>query len=194
MKRISFLVTMLIASICLQAQPLRFPLQATWQFTAADTVNWMPATVPGTVHTDLLANKQIPDPFFSDQEKAVQWVEHKDWIYQAFVEVPAAVLLQQDARLVFEGLDTHVAVYLNGQFLFRANNMFRTWRIPVHHLLRQGRNQLRLEFQASVRHDDSLAVLSPLRLAGENNRMYSRKAQYQYGWDWGPRLVTCGIW
>lgn len=177
-----------------QTQPGKIPLQANWQFTPADTTDWMPATVPGTVHTDLLANKRIADPFFSDQEKTVQWVEQKDWIYQASFDVPAAVFRQPDARLVFEGLDTHVSVFLNGQLLFRANNMFRTWRIPVRHLLRKGRNHLRLEFQSSVRHDDSLAAMSPLRLAGENSRMYSRKAQYQYGWDWGPRLVTCGIW
>jgi beta-mannosidase len=171
-----------------------FPFISKWQFSKLNTGSWYEAEVPGTVHTDLLNNKLIPDPFIGDNEKKVQWVENEDWVYTTTFTPAPQILLKQHVELVFDGLDTYAKVYLNNQLIIEADNMFRQWRANVKSLLKAQSNELKIVFASAVKHDDSLAKLNPIKLAGENNRMYSRKAQYQYGWDWGPRLVTCGIW
>lgn len=168
--------------------------QSAWQFRKTGDAKWYPAKVPGTIHTDLLAHKLIPDPFYGDNEKKLQWIENENWEYKTVFIPPAALFTKKNIELVFDGLDTYASVYLNGKLLLTADNMFRPWRVNVKSVLRKQTNELKIVFSSAVRHDDSLASLSAIRLAGENNRMYSRKAQYQYGWDWGPRLLTCGIW
>ncbi len=194
MKVFLFLVPLIFTWLKPEAQAFRQEFRAAWQFRKAGGGPWHRAEVPGTVHTDLLANGLIPDPFYGDNETKVQWVEKEDWEYRAVFTPPASVWATKKTELVFDGLDTYADVYLNGKLLLRADNMFRQWRAEAGALLHKSTNELRIIFHSAARHDDSLSSLSAVKLAGENNRMYSRKAQYQYGWDWGPRLVTCGIW
>ncbi len=170
------------------------PFKASWQFHKPGETKWYKAEVPGTIHTDLLANKLIPDPFYRDNEKKVQWVEKADWEYKTSFAPDPQLLSKKNITLVFDGLDTYAKVYLNDQLILQADNMFRQWKADVKNLLKKQGNELRILFSSAARHDDSLAAISAIPLSGENNRMYSRKAQYQYGWEWGPRLVTCGIW
>jgi len=106
-----------------------------WQFREVGKTDWHSATVPGCVHTDLLHNKLIDDPFYRDNEKKQQWIEKKDWEYTATFEVPAKILERERVELVFEGLDTYAKVYLNEQLLLNADNMFRTWRVDSKQLL-----------------------------------------------------------
>ncbi len=176
------------------SQLVSIPFQSSWQFRKAGDTKWYTAEVPGTVHTDLLLNKLIPDPFYRDNEKKIQWIEKEDWEYKTVFIPPAAVFSKKNIELYFDGLDTYADVYINDQLVLEADNMFRQWKIDIKKILRPGKNEMRIIFLSAVKHDDSLARISAIKLAGENNRMYSRKAQYQYGWDWGPRLVTCGIW
>ncbi|MFZ9386689.1 MAG: beta-mannosidase [Chitinophagaceae bacterium] len=177
----------------LEAQVVTQPLDAGWIFRNTRENTWYGAEVPGTVHTDLLRADKIPDPFIGDNEKKVQWVEHENWEYKAHFVTPVEIRNRNHIELVFEGLDTYAKIFFNNKLLLETDNMFRAWRINVKALLKDS-NELRIVFRSAGKHDDSLATHSRIRLAGENNRMYSRKAQYQYGWDWGPRLVTCGIW
>ncbi len=107
-----------------------------WQFAEQGRNNWRPASVPGTVHTDLMKQQVIPDPYYRSNEKAVQWVDDKNWVYKTQFTSSVAQRNQQHTDLVFDGLDTYADVYLNGQLLLQANNMFRQWRIPVKHLLK----------------------------------------------------------
>ncbi|HUR66715.1 MAG TPA: glycoside hydrolase family 2 protein [Chitinophagaceae bacterium] len=178
----------------LSAQSISIPFNSSWEFRKTTDPKWYNAEVPGTVHTDLLTNKLIPDPFYRDNEKLVQWVEKEDWEYKTRFTPPPTIFSKKNIELVFDGLDTYAKIYLNGLQILEADNMFRQWRVDVRSLLKKDQNELRIVFSSAVKHDDSLGALNPLKLAGENNRMYSRKAQYQYGWDWGPRLVTCGIY
>jgi beta-mannosidase len=191
MKSVLFLFLLFLNQ--LSAQQISLTFNSSWQFRKTTDTKWYRAEVPGTVHTDLLANKLIPDPFYRDNEKQVQWVEKEDWEYKTAFNSPG-FLGKKNIELVFDGLDTYAAVYLNGVLILTADNMFRQWKVNVRHLLSKGSNELKIIFTSAVRHDNALAALDSIKLAGENNRMYSRKAQYQYGWDWGPRLVTCGIW
>ena len=154
---------------------------------------WSKAHVPGTIHTDLFLNKQIQDPFDGNNEKQLQWIEEQYWVYQIKFSVSKKELTAQNKELVFYGLDTDASVYLNDSLVLEANNMFRTWRIPIQKLLREGSNTLRVEFESTVQKAKKSAALSPFVLPGEE-KVYVRKAPYQFGWDWGPRFVTAGIW
>ncbi|HEX6730542.1 MAG TPA: glycoside hydrolase family 2 TIM barrel-domain containing protein, partial [Pyrinomonadaceae bacterium] len=170
-----------------------------WQFREVGKTDWYPATVPGCVHTDLLHNKLIDDPFYRDNEKKQQWIEKKDWEYTTKFEVPAKILERERVELVFEGLDTYAKVYLNEQLLLNADNMFRTWRVDSKQLLKAGANTLRIVFRSPV--NEILPLMAKLNYQlpapndqGEKTSPFTRKAPYHYGWDWGPRFVTSGIW
>ncbi|HEY2964216.1 MAG TPA: glycoside hydrolase family 2 protein [Pyrinomonadaceae bacterium] len=174
-------------------------IKAGWQFHEAGKTDWYNATVPGCVHTDLLANKLIEDPFYRDNEKKQQWIDKKDWEYRTSFQVAAQTLERENVELVFEGLDTYAEVYLNEQLVLKADNMFRTWRVDAKSALKAGDNTLRILFRSPVNEILPLMAKLDYKLPapndqGEKTSPFTRKAPYQYGWDWGPRFVTSGIW
>ncbi|MFC7348194.1 glycoside hydrolase family 2 protein [Chryseobacterium zhengzhouense] len=164
-----------------------------WQFKNSKENKWLMASVPGTVHLDLMNNKIIPDPYQDKNEKKVQWVENEDWDYQTSFNISSKELANQNIDLVFNGLDTFSEIYLNGKLLQSTDNMFRKWTIPVKQNLKTGENTLQVKFKSAVNVGKELAKKVPFTTP-ESPRSYVRKAQYQFGWDWGPRLVTAGIW
>ena len=172
-----------------------------WQFrqvTAGaeqDEKGWLPATVPGDVHLDLLANKKIPDPFFRDNEAKLQWIENESWEYSLSFDVTLALLSRSNVDLVFDGLDATAQVYLNGTQVLAADNMFRIWRVPVKGNLHVGKNLLRVVFPSPIKAAAAVAALDPWQPRTKTEpKTYVRKAAYEYGWDWGPKFVTSGIW
>jgi beta-mannosidase len=172
-----------------------------WQFrqitpAAQDAENgWLPATVPGDVHLDLLVNKKIPDPFFRDNEAKLQWIENESWEYRLKFEVTPALLARTNVDLAFDGLDAASTVYVNGVQVLAADNMFRIWRVPVKGRLHAGSNLLRVVFPSPVKAAAEIAARDPWQpKTGTAPKTYIRKAAYEYGWDWGPRFVTSGIW
>src|SRR5579863_8247087 len=131
-----------------------FPLDSGWEFRQktdgppGDTTKWLPAEVPGVVHTDLLRNKLIPDPFYRDNEAKLQWIENADWEYRKTFTVTPQMLAHQHIDLVFEGLDTIADVYLNDRPVISADNMFREWRADVKMVLKPGDNVLHIIFRS----------------------------------------------
>jgi beta-mannosidase len=200
------LALMALAASVSQAQITRgsllktkIPLQTGWQFRELGKDAWHSATVPGCVHTDLLNNKLIDDPFYRDNEQKLQWIGKADWEYQTTFNVAPETLARDNLELVFEGLDTYANVFLNDQSLLDADNMFRTWRADCKRLLRSGANTLRIRFRSPI--NEILPLMAKLNYQlpagndqGEKTSPHTRKAPYQFGWDWGPRLVTSGIW
>lgn len=173
--------------------------------TLQRVANWSAAEVPGCVQTDLLQNKIIPEPFYRENEKSLQWIGLEDWQYQTTFEVPAGALARKHVELVFQGLDTYATVYLNGQGILRADNMFRTWRLDAKPQLKAGTNTLLVTFRSPINEVLKQIQLLPYHLPsisvhdadvekGIGTDPYTRKAPYQYGWDWGPRFVTMGVW
>lgn len=174
-------------------------LNSGWTFRQVGKDAWHKATVPGSVHTDLLANKLIEDPFYRDNEPKLQWVGKTDWEYRTTFDAPAALLRRRNVELVFEGLDTYATVFLNERRVLDADNMFRTWRVDAKGALQAGSNTLRVVFRSPV--NEILPRMKALGYElpasndqGEKTSPHTRKAPYQYGWDWGPRFVTCGLW
>ena len=170
---------------------------AQWTFRKADGAEWLPAEVPGGVHTDLLAAGRIPDPFFGDNELKVMWVAESDWEYKGILDVPAAAVNAPHLFLVADGIDTLAEVTLNGHKLGKTNNMFIQYRWDVKKLIKAGRNEIVVSFQSAVNFGLARNKEKPLNL---NNPMsidggvFVRKAPCHYGWDWGPKLPPTGIW
>ncbi|ESU21611.1 beta-mannosidase [Flavobacterium cauense R2A-7] len=164
-----------------------------WIFRKKGDVQWLPASVPGTVHTDLFNNNVIPNPFFGANEKQLQWIENEAWEYETTFTVSAKELKSDTVELQFDGLDTYAEVFLNGKSVLKADNMFRIWKIDVKNQLKVGQNKLTVVFQSAVKKGKEAAKKLNYTLPGDE-KIFTRKAQYHYGWDWGPRFVTAGIW
>ena len=191
-------------------------LDSGWQFRLApgdshaaahpQAIGWHAGTVPGTVQTDLMAAKLVADPYFRDNEAKIQWVGLSDWQYRTRFTVDRATLARRHIELVLDGLDTFADVYLNGHKILGADNMFRRWRVPVKPLLHSGVNSLEVRLSSPIAHLLPWIAKQPYQLPGEFTSefgelppgefplAYTRKAAYQYGWDWGPRILTEGIW
>lgn len=181
-------------------------LHGGWKFRQARLTNWYPATVPGVVHTDLLQNKIIEDPFFRLNERGLQWIDKEDWVYETCFTLAADMMRKENMELVFEGLDTYADVYLNDECILKADNMFRRWSIPVRQYIREENNILKVYFHSPVKIDVPKWDALPYQYPASNDQsengglfnkkisIFARKAGYHYGWDWGPRLVTSGIW
>jgi beta-mannosidase len=172
-------------------------LAGDWKFRQAGTEEWLPAVVPGGVHTDLLAVGRIPDPFVGDNEKHVQWVAESDWVYQHRFTCSPELLTQEKILLVCDGLDTLARVVLNGHELGRTENMFRKYEWDVKSLLNaQGDNTLTIAFSSPVQYATEQQAIRPM--AGVSQAIpggpHLRKAPCQFGWDWGPQLPPIGIW
>ena len=169
----------------------RLDLGGAWQVTPADKNDWIAATVPGCVHTDLLKAGKIPDPFYRDNEKAVQWVGETDWKYKRTFLVSGELLQRDRVLLRCEGLDTLATVKINGKEVGRADNMFRTWEYDVKSALHSGDNQIEITFASPFLYMKSRKAELPAKM---RDRSWVRKEPCQFGWDWGPTLVTCGIY
>ncbi|NUQ16379.1 MAG: hypothetical protein HUU33_13780 [Flavobacteriales bacterium] len=180
------------------AQPVRQVLGPGWRFRELGSGPWWPAQVPGTVQQDLLRHGRIPDPLRNACSDSVQWVELRDWEYVLRFDADTVWTTHPDALLVFKGIDTFADVRLNGVRIGGSDNMFRTWRWPVHGLLREHGNELQVVLRSPVREGAHERAEHGVQLPHDSDPTgvapYVRKAAYQFGWDFAPRLVTLGIW
>ena len=206
-------IGLLIATACTQSPKdpnlmVEKELNQNWSFNQVGENEWLPATVPGTVHTDLLANHKIEDPFYRLNEHDVQWIDKKDWEYKTTFVVDKSFLKRDRIVLDFKGLDTYADVFVNDEKVLSADNMFREWQADVKEQLKEGNNELHIVFRSPITEglkkydaqgyvipvsDNDLAEIGQVE-GGKKVSIYTRKAGYHFGWDWGPRLVTSGIW
>ncbi len=192
--RFSFLFLILCIFSCQPKHdvPVTIELHNNWQFKKATDSFWKSATVPGNVFSDLLENELIEDPFIGDNEKEVQWVSQADWEYKTTFSVEEEILKKKNLELSFEGLDTYTSVYLNDSLILKTNNAFRAFEADVKPLLKL-KNELRILFESTSKQEEIEKLKLNYELP-EGERIFTRKAQFQYGWDWGPKLNTSGIW
>jgi beta-mannosidase len=185
----------------------------TWTLQQVGQSEKLPAQVPGDHYSDLLRAGKIPDPYYRDNNQAVQWAAKTGWVYQRTFEVTPQQLALGTVELVCHGLDTFATVTLNGTVLGSTDNMFRTWVYDVKHALKPGTNDLEIQFQpvpdqaetnalseAYIKEHpnvlpDDVKQQSSVR-ASMHNRSWCwiRKAPYQWGWDWCRPILTMGIW
>lgn len=173
-------------------------LNGSWQLSGERLPQPIDAVVPGGVHVDLMAAGVIPDTFVADNEYRVAWVHETDWQYSREFDLPAGTDLSDPAWLVFDGLDTFASVTLNGILIGETNNMHVQYRMAVSGMIKPTRNLLVVNFMSPVKavaedmERDPLASVGPeMTIPG---MVYARKAMCHWGWDWGPKNPTSGIW
>ncbi|MHB8581513.1 MAG: beta-mannosidase [Ignavibacteriaceae bacterium] len=179
----------------------KFSLKKTHEIIPVELKNkikegkWLKATVPGTVQTDLLSHKLIPEPFYSDNETKLQWIGKQNWTYKTSFDLPEDYDLAKKIFLVMEGIDTSAVVILNGIMLGPVENMFRLYKFEItKHILKKN-NDLEILFISPEMYAKQIeSKYGKLQVALRSERVYIRKAQYSFGWDWGPAFVTQGIW
>jgi beta-mannosidase len=173
-------------------------LNGAWTLRQSGKNKKIRATVPGCVHTDLLSAGVIPDPYYRDNESRLQWIGEVDWVYFRTFIVPAAFLDYDRILLRCEGLDTLATISINSKKVARTDNMFRTYEFDIKSMLKPGKNTIQVRFDSTIPYIKNRekerhlpAWKGPHDVQGGS---WVRKEPCNYGWDWGPVLVTCGIW
>jgi beta-mannosidase len=167
--------------------------------TSCPMEGWLLAEAPLTAHTNLMDNKLIPDPFKGCNEREVQWVNENEWWYRKEIELTQELIEKDVIELYFGGLDTFATIWMNDIKVGEANNMFTPWRFNIKNAAKAGNNVIAIRFkpvykvasELEAQHKHKYACLSSENFSA---RPYVRKAQYSFGWDWGPTLPTAGIW
>lgn len=173
-------------------------LSGNWRLAEEGASSSIQATVPGCVHTDLLRAGEIPDPYDRDNEKEVQWVSARGWEYSREFEVGDELLAEERVLLLCEGLDTFAEVLVNGQTVGSANNFHRTWEYDVKDVLKKGSNEILVKFKSIIpfitKMDEEERKMPVWKQLGAEHRyQWIRKPATHFGWDWGPCLMTMGI-
>ncbi|MBC7321062.1 hypothetical protein H5T89_10515, partial [bacterium] len=167
-------------------------LNGEWQFRSESDREWLPALVPGDVHLDLLRNGKIEDPLYGTNAEKCRWIEEKTWIYRKIFNV-SKDFIQKKVELLFNGLDLDAEVFFNGVKIGEHHNAFIPYVIDVTSYIREGENELLVYLDVGKKRVKD----KPLEKYGVDEsyyRIWMRKPQFVFGWDWGPYLPTCGIW
>ena len=160
-----------------------------------DAVGPVDAALPGCVHVALINADVIGDPRVATNESAQQWVGETDWVYRTDLDLPEFARGHK-AQLGIEGLDTCAELVINGHGAGRSDSQHVAFRPEVGHLLHPGRNAIELRFAAPlVRIRELERSLGARPVNGDwDPFIFMRKSACNFGWDWGPKVATCGIW
>ena len=193
MRVLSFAILILFTFSVNSQNDTSLVLNKGWTFSLKDKQKFYPARVPGNIYSDLFANELIKDPFIGNNEKELQWVTDSVWCYRNLLFLEDKFLLNKHVDIVFEGLDTYAKVWINDSILFNSDNAFRIWKKDVKKYLKPGKNEIRIEFYPVTyfARQDSAKLSYTLP---EGLRIFVRKPQFQFGWDFAPKFLGCGIW
>lgn len=158
-----------------------------WEFSFQD--QWLKANVPGNIVSDLLSNEIINNPYFGSNEDSIQWIFNRDWAYKTNFRLGK----EANQELVFNGLDTYANIYINDSLYLQTDNMFRSWTIDVSSLKRKKNHRLKIVFKNVFEKERDKIKELGYELPG-GTRVHTRKAGFHYGWDWGAKITTSGIW
>lgn len=169
-------------------------LYGEWKLRKVGDDKWIDSVnFPNSVHKILWDKKIIENPYYGDNEKNLKWIEEADW--EAEVEFDDYHFKSYNSNeMIFESLEPYVRVYLNDHFLFESKNAFVQYKFDVSEFINKdsNKNKLRLEMDSPIRRGKELQKQNKITLPGDE-RVYTRKPQYEYGWDWGPRFVKTGV-
>lgn len=157
--------------------------------------NGYPTYLPNSALNALRENAVIDDPLYGLNETHLQWLEKQNWTFEKRFDIAPDLLKNEKIELVLRGLDTYADVYVNDVLILKADNMFRTWQADIKKALKEKDNLLSIRFTSPISVEKTKVAQSPVDYPDVYNttRVYTRKAQYHYGWDWGPRYVSCGL-
>ncbi len=194
MKRIALFLLILAALASCTNRQYVFEqyLDRGWTLTSDTLAPMRNFAVPSVVQQTLSDAGVIPYPYSGTVENELLWISNHPWTYTTQFNVKGSMLNQEVVELVFEGIDTYASVTLNGEKLFDADNMFRTWKVDVKPLLKEKKNRLVVTFPPY----DSVqqALYDQCRPRFPEKYAVTRKAPYQHGWDWAPKYKNIGLW
>ena len=194
------LLTLMMSQTAALALPSdTLTLSRGWTFSEHGSSEVHPATVPGVVQQDLIRLGKLPDPYYRLAEDSIQWVGERDWDYACTFTLSPEQLQRPSIHLLFEGLDTYASVYLNGQKILEAENMFVAHEVDIRPYVKAS-NRLEVRFRSPLTAALPLYEAAGINYPADNDHaekhlsVFTRKAPYHYGWDWGERMITIGIW
>ncbi len=191
------LILLLLISLCFGCEsryhtPRTTAIDSDWTFKSLADNTWREASVPGNVYSDLLNHELIADPFIAENELKVQWVSENDWEYKTTFKVDDSTFQKKHIELNFDGLDTFASVFLNDSLILQTDNTFRNYKVDVRSFIKK-ENKLHVVFNSTHYFEEEGKNKLNYELP-EGNRIFIRKPQFQFGWDWSPKLKTSGIW
>ncbi|MCH2035151.1 MAG: glycoside hydrolase family 2 protein [Tenacibaculum sp.] len=206
--KIVFIILIFTIIGCKKSIVKELEISENWTFKKSNDTIWRTAEIPGTVHTDLMNHNIIENPFYRLNEHDVQWIDKEDWIYKTTFNITEDTFNKEQLEIEFHGIDTYSKIYINDTQVFTTDNMFRRYQIDIKKHIKIGENELKVILESPIKKgiekfdsidyqievsDNDLAKIGKVK---ENKKVsvFSRKAGYHFGWDWGPRLVTSGIW
>jgi len=176
----------------------KITLKENWTLMHEERGLNIPTEVPGSVFETLLDNEEIEDPFYGLREHEVSWVYESNWDYKTEFDLESDFLNHENILLRFYGLDTISEVILNDVNLGSTNNMFVRYDFKVKLILKSKGNRLIVKLKSPTVESREKKEISGINLntgyAAISGVPYLRKAQYSFGWDWGPKLPDLGIW
>ncbi|MBK8847555.1 MAG: hypothetical protein IPO27_13845 [Bacteroidetes bacterium] len=196
---LKFLVLLCLPAAAIFAQEARISLNGTWKFKPTDSLNYYQATVPGSVYVDWQANGFIDNLFSPAAEQELAWMENTNWEYEREFDASAAFNEGKFVQLICEGIDTYAELYLNDARIGETKSMFLKYEFDCKSYLKEGKNKLKVLIKspvAAVVNDSRNKFIYP----ADNDKhphktsAYTRKAGYQYGWDFAPRFAAGGVW
>ena len=195
-----------IISFCIQCKqsPAKYnsikKIDENWVLHVAEKDTFLSVNIPSNVHSDLHSHQLIEDPFWENNELKLQRIEDENWTYSTTFQLAEEEFTYEFINLIFEGLDTYSEVKLNNQLVFSSDNMFISYEEDVKSLLLIGENTLEVQFTSPINKNRDRVNNYPYKLPSGSETTalqvgsFTRKAAYHFGWDWGPRFVTMGIW
>ncbi len=172
-------------------------LDGEWTLTQEERNINIPIEVPESVFEALLINQKIEDPFYGENESKVAWVYNSDWKFEKEFVINAEFLECKNILLRFKGIDTIAEIYLNNELLGHTNNMFVSYDIDVKSKLKEGINKLKVIIKSPTNYALEEIKKHKFKLRAADSLLgipYLRKAQFSFGWDWGPQLPDIAIW
>lgn len=166
---------------------------------------WIDQPVPGDIHQGLVAAGRIEPPLIGLNSFDCAWTESRSWWFRRRFDLDAAWLEADVIELALNGLDANAEVFLNGVHIGSHPSAFRPFVLDVKPRLVAGQNMLLVRLSAGLETVSELDVdhCNGVRASTEANngrpergdprRIFARKPQYSWGWDWSPRLATTAI-
>lgn len=170
---------------------MEYSLNGKWKLRCVETGEIFPARVPGDITADCYAAGRIPDPYFGMNYKDERFLLERDYEYS--LEFTARKPKEGErCILAFGGIDTFAELRLNGELLGETENMFLRYEYDVTQLLKKD-NLLCVRMRSTLKRMKEIDAEKYFACFNKE-RIFLRKAQCHFGWDWAPDLPGYGIW
>lgn len=171
-----------------------------WEVFHPVKKSWLPFGQAGTVQEYLRDSGELPDPFYGENEAKYQWIEDHTWHFRSQFFLNEAFFNASSLSLDIPNLDTYAQIFLNGKLLANTDNFF-----IHHHILLEvkdlncGYNTIEIKIESPINYHAKSEQYKAFTYPAPNDvgtakvASLTRKPQYQFGWDWAPRINTIGF-